>query len=200
MARTHERIERWEIPADKDQWEAVRAADAYLRVRIGVNKNCGATVYDQRGSISEDSLHKCYVEWQQESTPLKSVVIFYESTTDDLSAQLHAKDLDKRPDSGLWKPTLEVTVRGSDSAEVRGIAQEAAEKAEQGIVLPRIEVPEVELAAHGHVERPTLPDLSEHIAAPTSGLGKFMNHPWVYSTGAAIIAGLVILALTIWLT
>lgn len=89
---------------------------------------------------------------------------------------------------------------GSDPAEVRGIAQEAAEKAEQGIVVPLVEVPEVKLAAHAHVERPTLPDLSENIAVPTSGLSKFMNHPWVYSTGAAIIAGLVILALTIWLT
>jgi hypothetical protein len=99
--------------------------------------------YDQRGSINEDSLHQCYVEWQQESRSLKSVVVFYGDTTDNLSAQLHAKDLDNEPVSGPWKPTLEVTVRGSDPAEVRGIAQEAAEKAEQGIVVPLVEVPEV---------------------------------------------------------
>ena len=200
MARTHERIEKWDIPADKDQWEVVRAADAYLRVRIGLNTNCHAAVYDQRGSINEDSLHKCYVEWRQESSPLKSVVIFYGDSTDSLSAQLHAKDLDNELASGLWKPTLEVTVRGNDAAEVRGIAQEAAEKAKAGLLAPRIEVPQVELAAHAHVERPTLAGISEDIGAPSSGFTKVMNHPWVYSTGAALIAGLVILALTIWLT
>lgn len=200
MARTHEHIEKWVIPADKDQWEVVRAADAYLRVRIGLKTNCHAAVYDQRGSISEDGLDKCHVEWQRESSPLKSVVIFYGDTTDSLSAQLHAKDLDNGLASGLWKPNLEVTVRGDDAAEVRGIAQEAVEKAKGGFDAPRMRLPQLEQAAHAHVERPTLVGLSEKIAAPTSGFTKVMNHPWVYSTGTALIAGLVILALTIWLT
>src|SRR5664279_1081838 len=77
MARTHQRIERWDLPADGDQWEAIRAADAYLRRRLGVGKKCHAGVFDARGQIYENDLHMAYEEWQQESSPLRGVVVSY---------------------------------------------------------------------------------------------------------------------------
>lgn len=200
MARTHECIEKWAIPDDKDLWEVVCAVDAYLRGRIGLDTHCHAAVFDQRGSIFEDSLHKCHVEWQRESSPLKSVVVSYGHMTDGLSAQILARGLNNGPATGLESPTLEVTVRGHDAAEVRGIAQEAVETAQRGFDVPHIELPQLELAARAHVEGPRLASPSENTATPSSRFTKVMNHPWVYSTGAALIAGLVLLALTIWLT
>lgn len=193
MARSHENTETWKIPSDKDQWESIRAADAYLRIRVGLKRRTNAMVFDERGNISEDTLHKCYEEWREESSPLKSVVCFYGDSTDPLSAQLHAKDLDHDPDvESAWLiPTIDVRVRGEDAAEVRGIALEAIEKAQQGIVVPPIPVPDIDLAAGGHHVRPAQPDVSPHLASPPSRLSVITSHQWF----VGIVTGLIVAAI-----
>lgn len=198
MTRTHERIEKWDIPADKDHWDVIRAADAYLRVRLGLGKKCHAGVFDARGSISEDTLHKSFKRWQEESKPLKGVVVSYGNTTDALHAQLHGKDLDREPENEWWHPVLEVTVRGEDPAEVRGIAEEAIEKAQQGIVMSRIEVPEVHLAKQPR--QALLPDVSEHMAQPASRFRTVVNHQWVVGIGVTVIGTVIGTLLILWIT
>lgn len=204
MARTHERIETWDIPADRDQWESIRAADAYLRLQIGLREKCHAAVFDERGQIFEDDLFKAYTEWQKDPSMLKSVVISYADTTKPLSAQLHAKDLQQPPEADLFKPTLEVTVRGTDPAEVHGTAQEAVHKAKQGLAVPKIEVPKIEMRKVDlpeSVERPPASDIPFADLAPQpSRASQVINHPWMIATGSALIAGLIILILTLWLT
>lgn len=80
MGRTHESVEQWEFPEGTNVWEAVRAADAYVRLRVGLDKSYQAGVFDGRGHIFEDDLHKAYAGWQEQSSPLKSVVVSYGDT------------------------------------------------------------------------------------------------------------------------
>ena len=134
-----------------------------------------------------------YEEWQQESSPLKSVVVSYGDSTEDLYAQLHAKDLDRPAENDWWTPKLEVTVNGTDAAEVRGIAQEAIEKAEQGIVMPRIEVTDLQSGT-------PQPRGVQPMANPFEKLGggsptlasRIFNHPWAVGIGTGLVVALVV--------
>lgn len=193
MARTHQRIERWDLPADRDQWEAIRAADDYLRRRLGVGKRCHAGVFDARGQIFENDLHLAYEEWQQESSPLKSVVVSYGDSTEDLYAQLHAKDLDRPAENDWWTPKLEVTVNGTDAAEVRGIAQEAIEKAEQGIVMPRIEVTDLQSGTPQPRGVQPMANPFEQLGGGSPTLAsRIFNHPWAVGIGTGLVVALVV--------
>lgn len=198
MARTHERVERWDIPPETDHWDSIRAADAYLRLRIGLDEEYTAAVYDERGQIFEDDLFKAYKEWQKDPSTLKSVVILYGHTARPLSAQLVAKDLQHPAVGGTWKPSLDVTVKGTDVAEVHGIAQEAVRKAKRGLEMPKIEVPEVALPMAP--TRAEIPDVSEHVALTPSRLNVVVNHPYAVQIIGGLIVGLILLTLTLWLT
>lgn len=189
MGRTHESVERWEFPEGTNVWEATSAADAYVRLRVGLDKRCHAGVFDGRGNIFEDDLQKAYTGWQEQSSPLKSVVVSYGDTTDDLYAQLHAMDLDE-PDDSVWRPRLKVTVNGADAAEVRGIALEAIEHAQKGLTMPSIEGPEI--VTPEQPRRTSTSKVPEH----ASRVRTIINNPWVLlivgTTTATVIAGLIL--------
>jgi hypothetical protein len=198
MARRHERIERWELPDDNDRWQSIRAADAYLRVRVGLNAKYRAAVFDKRGHIFENDLIKAYKEWQKDPSTLKSVLLQYGDSGDPLDVQLHAKDLDRSADESFLKPTIEVTVKGADAAEVHGLAQESIHKAKQAPVVPKVEVPQANLAtppAHAAV----MPHLTDHIARQPSRLSAAMNHPYAVQIVGGLIATLLATFLILWL-
>ncbi len=190
MGRTHESVEQWEFAEGTNVWEAVRAADAYMRLRVGLGKSCHAAVFDGRGHIFEDDLNKAYAGWQEQSSPLKSVVVSYGDTTDNLRAQLHAMNLDDEPDDSVCRPRLKVTVNGADAAAVRGIALEAIEHAQKRLITPSIQVPEI-----------VTPEQPRHAAINNvpgylSWLRTIINHPWVLvvvgTTIATVVGGLIV--------
>jgi len=197
VVRTHERIETWDLPVANDRWESIRAADAYLRLRIGLSERYQAAVFDERGHIFEVDLHKAYTEWQKEPSTLKSVLLSYADTTRPLSAQLHAKDLD-HASGDIFKPLLEVRVKGADAAEVRGVAQEAIEKAKQGLVVPRIDVPQATLA--GTPRQAVMPDLTADVARSPSRVSTVMNHQWVIGLGVTVIGSVIATLIVLWIT
>lgn len=114
---------------------------------------------------------------------------------DDLYAQLHANNLDPAVGSDWWTPKLEVTLNGTDAAEARRIAQEAFEKAERGLVVPR----EATDRLSGTPQpRGVLP-----IASPVERLGggspslvnRFFKYPWAVGIGTGLaVAPVVALA------
>lgn len=193
MGRTHESVEQWKFSEGTNVWEAVRAADAYLRLRVGLDKSCQAGVFDDRGRIFEDDLYKAYAGWQEQSSPLKSVVVSYGATTNNLHARLHAMNLDAESDDRVWSPRLEVTVNGADAAAVRGIALEAIEHAQRGLITPSIEISEI-----SEIVRPERPRPAATSKAPehASLVSKIINHPWVLlivgTIIASVIAGLIL--------
>lgn len=190
MGRTHESVEQWEFPEGTNVWEAVRAADAYVRLRVGLDKSYQAGVFDGRGRIFEDDLNKAYAGWQEQSSPLKGVVVSYGDTTENLHARVHAMNLDAESDDSVWRPRLEVTVNGADAAAVRGIALEAIEHAQRGLITPSIEVSEI--------VRPERPPSAAISKAPehVSRVRTIVHHPWVLGIAgmiiAAVIAGLIL--------
>ena len=192
MARTHEQDELWEIPAGTDQWEAIRAADAYLRVRIGLSKWGKAAVFDDRGHIFESTLAEAYREWEKERNPLKGVIISYGDRTEGLYAELQAQDLQHEPGAIVLRPYLRITVNGNDAAEVRGIGLEAMDKAKRGIVMPVVEIPSVEdLITTPVVRAEPLPDVSEYLASGPSLWQKFLN----VDLAQQIFAGLAVVVI-----
>jgi hypothetical protein len=44
-----------------------------------------------------------------------------------------------------------------------------------------------------------LPDGSQHLGE-SSTLSRLMNHPWTVGIGTAVISGIMVLLLTLWLT
>lgn len=200
MARTHEQVENWDFPAGTDYWNSIRAADAYLRVRLGLGQRCHVAVFDSRGYISEDTLSKAYREWENERNPLLSVLISYrDSTTEHLYAALHAQNLNNESDASFSRPLLSITVYGADAAEVRGVGLEAMDKAKRGVVVPIVDVPDI---APPTVVRPEpLPDLTERLtseraasvhSAQPGRIHQVLNNSWVIGIGVTVIAGLVL--------
>lgn len=190
--------ESWEIPDGTDQWAAIRAADAYLRVRLGLGKRCHAGVFDERGHIFEPTLTAAHREWEKERAPLKSVVISYGNTTEDLYANLEAENLLESPDAILLRPRIRIAVNGIDAAEVRGIGLEAMDKAKRGILIPTVEIPEIDTLTPPHVAPAApLPNLSEYLASEPEALSE--PSLWRKLLNAAlaqqILAGLAVTAI-----
>lgn len=202
MARTFEQIESWDFPADTDHWNAIRAADAYMRVRLGLGRRCHAGVFDTRGQIFEKTLTDAYREWEKEQNPLTSVVISYGDSTEDLYAQLHAQDLQEESDAMIMRPRLRITVNGIDAAEVRGIGMEAMDKAKRGIVMPVVEIPDVDSLVPTQVVRADpLPDVGEYLASESTPsrwdrVVHVLRDPWVVTIVGGVIVVLIAALLT----
>jgi hypothetical protein len=188
VPREHNWTEKWPVPENLDVWDMLLALDAYLREQVTGTWSNRSTIWDTRGTVSADSLAEAYEEWVSDPTKgtLRHLNAQYGEPS-GLRADWHLHGLeDGRSGS------LDLTVNGVDPALVRGIGQEALVRAERG---GRVSAaPKVAATAEVKAPEPAPAPASATTPAP------WYNHAWTVALVTGLVAAVVGVLLTVWLT